>query len=73
MSNIIESTLSIIKPDAVERNLTDKIKKFLKKIILILKKVKKFISLKMKLQNFIKFINQNLSTMIYVHIYHLDQ
>ena len=31
MSNI-EKTLSIIKPDAVERNLTEDIKKFLKKI-----------------------------------------
>ena len=31
MSNI-EQTLSIIKPDAVERNLTDEIKNFFKKI-----------------------------------------
>ena len=30
----IEQTLSIIKPDAVERNLTDKIKQFLLKTIL---------------------------------------
>ena len=30
MSNI-EQTLSIIKPDAVERNLTEKLKIFLKK------------------------------------------
>ena len=29
----IEQTLSIIKPDAVERNLTEDIKIFLKKII----------------------------------------
>ena len=29
----IEQTLSIIKPDAVERNLEDNIKKFLQKII----------------------------------------
>ena len=29
--NKIEKTLSIIKPDAVERNLTEEIKKFLKK------------------------------------------
>ena len=32
MSNI-EQTLSIIKPDAVERNLIEEIKKFLQKII----------------------------------------
>ena len=34
MSNI-EQTLSIIKPDAVERNLSEEIKKFLKKITLL--------------------------------------
>ena len=43
MSNI-EQTLSIIKPDAVERNLTEEIKKiFIKNDLKIKKKVKKFI------------------------------
>ena len=32
MSNL-EQTLSIIKPDAVERNLTGEIKSFLKKMV----------------------------------------
>tara|TARA_B100000963_G_scaffold338623_1_gene335645 strand:- start:1412 stop:1822 length:411 start_codon:yes stop_codon:yes gene_type:complete len=40
MSNI-ESTLSIIKPDAVERNLTDEIKKIFKKNNLNIKESKK--------------------------------
>ena len=31
--NNMEQTLSIIKPDAVERNLIEEIKKFLKKTI----------------------------------------
>ena len=34
MSNL-EQTLSIIKPDAVERNLQEEIKKNLKKMVLI--------------------------------------
>ena len=72
MSNI-EQTLSIIKPDAVERNLVEEIKNIFIKNNLILKKVKKYISLKMKLQNFIKFINPNLFIMIYAIIYHLGQ
>ena len=42
MSNI-EQTLSIIKPDAVERNLVEKLKIFFLKNNLKLKKVKKFI------------------------------
>ena len=40
MSNI-EQTLSIIKPDAVERNLIDKIKNFFVKNKLIIKETKK--------------------------------
>ena len=71
MSNI-EQTLSIIKPDAVERNLVRGNKNIFIKNNLILKKVKKFILQKMKLQNFIKFINQNLFIMIYVLIFLLD-
>ena len=38
---MIEQTLSIIKPDAVERNLEDKIKSFIKKSNLIILKSKK--------------------------------
>ena len=59
MSNI-EQTLSIIKPDAVERNLTEDIKeKFLTNSSKIIKS-KKFRLIKMRPQNFIKYINQNL-------------
>ena len=72
MSNI-EQTLSIIKPDAVERNLVDDIKNIFLKINLKLKTVKKFILLKTRLLNFIKFINLNLSIMIYALIYHQDR
>ena len=68
MSNL-EQTLSIIKPDAVERNLVEEIKNIFIKNNLIVKESKKYISPKMKLQNFIRFINPNLFTMIYVHIY----
>ena len=42
MSNL-EQTLSIIKPDAVERNLTEKIKTSYQTIILRLRIVKKYI------------------------------
>ena len=41
MSNI-EQTLSIIKPDAVERNLDNEIKEMFKNKGLILLKIKKF-------------------------------
>ena len=59
MSNT-EQTLSIIKPDAIERNLTEEIKSIFLKIIYQFYKQKNFKFQKMKLQNFIKFINQNL-------------
>ena len=52
MSNL-EQTLSIIKPDAVERNLSDQIKNELKNL---------------KLKNFIKYINLNHFITIYVTI-----
>ena len=68
----MEKTLSIIKPDAVERNLTQKIKDIFEKITLKLKKVKKYISLRTKLQNFIKYINPNLFIMIYAPTFPLD-
>ena len=72
MSNI-EQTLSIIKPDAVERNLVEQIKNIFKNNNLNIKESKKFTFQKMRQQNFTKFINQNLSIMIYVHIFLQDQ
>ena len=68
MSNI-EQTLSIIKPDAVERNLQDEIKQeFINKGFEI-KKEKKIIFQNKRLNNFIKFMKQNLSTMNYAHTF----
>ena len=58
MSNI-EQTLSIIKPDAVERNLQEEIKKNFLQNGFIIKKKKKFRFQKVKLKNFIKYINPN--------------
>ena len=52
--NKIEQTLSIIKPDAVERNLTDEIKKIFTSNQLNIKEVKKSISQKMKSAEFYK-------------------
>ena len=71
MSN--EQTLSIIKPDAVERNLSEDIKNFFLKNNLKIKESKKIHKLKMKRRNFIKFTSQSHFTTIYVHIYHLGQ
>ena len=60
MSNL-EQTLSIIKPDAVERNLQrTKLKNCLNLMVLILKKEKKIQISKMKLKNFIKSIKQTI-------------
>ena len=70
----LEQTLSIIKPDAVERNLSEEIKEqFKKENFKILKEKKKLNLKKMKQKNFIKFINLNLFIMIYVHTYHQEQ
>ena len=66
-----ELTLSIIKPDAVERNLVENIKEYFLKNNLNIKESKKIHITKMKLLNFIKFINQNLFIVIYVLIFHL--
>ena len=68
-----EQTLSIIKPDAVERNLEKKIKIFFEKNNLKItkyKKVKKYILPRRKQQSFIKYIKQNHFIKIYVIIYH---
>ena len=68
MSNI-EQTLSIIKPDAVERNLQDQIKQeFTNKGFKIIKE-KKFIFLKRKLKDFIKSMNLSHFIMIFARIY----
>jgi len=70
MSNI-EQTISIIKPDAVERNLTEEIKKiFIKNNLKILNSKKIHISRRKPL-NSIKFTKQSLFIMIYALIYHL--
>ena len=63
-----EQTLSIIKPDAVERNLSEKLNQFLQKQFKNIRD-KNFIFLKMKLQSFIKFISQNHFMINYVIIY----
>ena len=68
MSNI-EQTLSIIKPDAVERNLIEEIKSIFTKNNLIIKEVKKIHITKRKLLNFIKCINQSHFTKVYAHTY----
>ena len=69
-----ERTLSIIKPDAVERNLSEEIKLiFTKNNLSIILTQKNFIFQKMKLQSFIKFINLNLFMINYVIIYPLVQ
>ena len=69
MSNI-EQTLSIIKPDAVERNLQDQIKQeFTNKGFEIIKE-KKFIYLKRKQKDSIKYMKQNHFITIYVIICH---
>ena len=60
--NNLEQTLSIIKPDAVERNLQDEIKKNFIQNGFNIKNEKKYRLLKVRLRNFIKCINQNLFT-----------
>ena len=72
MSNI-EQTLSIIKPDAVERNLENDIKKmFIDKQFKIIKE-KKFKLKNQRLKNFIKFMKPSHFIAIYVLIYHQVQ
>ena len=67
--NNVEQTLSIIKPDAVERNLIDEIKSIFKNNNLQIKNDKKIHLTKRKLLNFIKFINRNHFITIYVIIF----
>ena len=72
MSNNLEQTLSIIKPDAVERNLSEKIKLIFLKNNLTILNTKNFIFQKTKLQSFIKYINQNHFMINFVVIYLQD-
>ena len=68
MSNI-EQTLSIIKPDAVERNLENEIKEMFKLKGFNIVREKKLKLKKLKQKNFIKYMKQNLFIMICVNIY----
>jgi len=68
MSNI-EQTLSIIKPDAVERNLDNEIKEMFKNKGFSIIKEKKFKLKNQKPKNSIWFMRQNHFTMIYALIY----
>ena len=69
MSNI-EQTLSIIKPDAVERNLTEEIKNIFTKNNLIIKESKKLHITKDEASEFYKVHQSKPFLMIYVLIYH---
>ena len=68
-----EQTLSIIKPDAVERNLAEKIQEKLLANKLIIKNQKKYKFQEKKLQSFIKFTKQNLFMTDYAIIYLQDR
>ena len=69
---MIQQTLSIIKPDAVERNLEEAIKKILiEKELKILKIKKKFKLQKKKQQNSTKFTKQSPFMIDYAAIFHL--
>ena len=70
----IEQTLSIIKPDAVERNLDSEIKEMFKnKGFSIHKEKKKYRLKNLKLKNFIKFMKQSHFIMIFAHTFLQDQ
>ena len=71
--NNIQQTLSIIKPDAVERNLDNEIKAIFKNKDFKIIKEKKFKLLNQKQNNFIKSMKQSHFIMIYALIYHQDQ
>ena len=65
MSNI-EQTLSIIKPDAVERNLDNEIKEMFKNKGFSIAKEKKFKLKNQKQKNFTKFMKLSHFIMIFV-------
>ena len=72
MSNT-EQTLSIIKPDAVERNLDNEIKEMFKNKGFNIIKEKKIQIVKLEADNFIRFMKQSLFITIYVLTYHQAQ
>ena len=71
--NSLERTLSIIKPDAVERNLENEIKEMFKNTGFNIHKEKKIHITKSEAEEFYKVMKQSHFIMIYVHIYHLEQ
>ena len=71
MSNI-EQTLSIIKPDAVERNLENEIKEMFKMNGFSILKEKKIQIEKSEAEKFYKFTKQSRFIKIYVNIFPLD-
>jgi len=71
--NNIEQTLSIIKPDAVERNLENDIKQMFKDNSFKIVDEKKIQIENLKLKSFIKFMKLSLFIVIYAHIYHQVQ
>jgi len=72
MSNT-EQTLSIIKPDAVERNLDNEIKEMFKNKGFSIVKEKKIQIEKLRLKNFIRFMKLSLFIMIFALIFHQVQ
>ena len=67
----LEQTLSIIKPDAVERNLENEIKAMFQNDGFSILKEKKFKLKNQRQKIFIKYIKQNRFIMIFVAILHL--
>ena len=65
-----EQTLSIIKPDAVERNLDNEIKEMFKNKGFTIIKEKKIQIEKSEAEKFIKCMKLSHFIMIYAHIYH---
>ena len=72
MSNI-EQTLSIIKPDAVERNLDNEIKEMFQSNGFKIVNEKKSRSKKLKQKNFTRCMRQNHFIMTYVNIFLQDR
>ena len=69
----IEQTLSIIKPDAVERSLDKEIKEMFKNHGFSILKEKKYKLKNQKLKNFTKSMKQSHFIMICVLIFHRDR
>ena len=71
--NSAEQTLSIIKPDAVERGLENEIKEMFKENGFNIVKEKKIQIEKSEAEIFYKVHQTKPFIMIYAHIYHQDQ